>query len=90
MNHLPSSWITFTGGGPEENAQALRDVLMGGEFSNAKRDSILLNAGFGVYVYGLAASIEEGVALARKVLYSGKGIETLDKWIATTQTIAKS
>jgi hypothetical protein len=25
------------GGGPEENAQALRDVLMGGEFSNAKR-----------------------------------------------------
>ena len=86
----PLLWIALTGGGPEENAQALRDVLMGGEFSNAKRDSILLNAGFGVYVYGLAASIEEGVALARKVLYSGKAIETLDKWIATTQTIAKS
>jgi anthranilate phosphoribosyltransferase len=53
----------------------------------ATQDSILLNAGFGVYVYGLAASIEDGVALARKVLYSGAAIQTLDKWIATTQKI---
>jgi hypothetical protein len=30
------------------------------------------------------------VALARKVLYSGKGIETLDNWIATTQRLAKA
>ena len=56
----------------------------------ASQDSILLNAGFGVYVYGMAASIEEGVAIARKVLYSGKGVETLDKLIATTQRLAKA
>ena len=31
------------GGGPEENAQALRDVLMGGEFSNAKRVRLSLS-----------------------------------------------
>jgi anthranilate phosphoribosyltransferase len=55
----------------------------------ATQDSILLNAGFGVYVYGLAASIDDGVALARKVLYSGAAIQTLDKWIATTQKIGK-
>ena len=75
------------GGGPEENAQALRDVLAGGEYSNAKRDSILLNAGVGCYVYGLANSIADGVELARKTLYEGKGIQALDKWILTTQSV---
>jgi anthranilate phosphoribosyltransferase len=76
------------GGGPEENAQALRDVLKGGDFTDAKRDSILLNAGFGCYVYGLASSVEEGVEIARKTLYSGKGIEMLDRWIGVTQKLA--
>ena len=60
---------------------------MGGEFTNAKRDSILLNAGFGVYVYGLASSVKEGVEIARGVLYSGKALETLDKWIGVTQKL---
>ena len=75
------------GGGPEENAQALRDVLAGGEYTNAKRDAVLLNAGVGCYVYGLANSISEGVDVARKTLYAGKGIEALDKWITTTQNV---
>ena len=70
------------GGDADENAKALRDVLAGGEFTNAKRDSIILNAGFGLYVYGLADSIEKGIELARKVLYSGKAIQKLDEWIA--------
>ena len=39
------SFASFVGGDADENAQALRDVLVGGEFTNAKRDSILLNAG---------------------------------------------
>lgn len=78
------------GGGPEENAQALRDVLRGGEYSDAKRNSILLNAGVGNYVYGLADSIASGVDLARKTLYAGKGIEKLDEWIAASQAIASS
>lgn len=76
------------GGDADENAAALREVLIGGAFTNAKRDSILLNAGFGVYVYGLADSIEAGIEVARKTLYSGKGVETLDKWIAATQKIS--
>ena len=78
------------GGDAAENAQALRDVLTGGSHRNAKRDSVVLNAGFGVYVYGLAGSVEEGVALARQVMESGKALNTLDKWIATTQTIEKT
>ena len=46
--------------------------------------------GFGVYVYGLVDSVEAGVELARTVLYSGKAIETLDKWIAVTQKLTAS
>jgi anthranilate phosphoribosyltransferase len=75
------------GGDADQNAAELRSVLAGGEYTNAKRDSVILNAGVGVYVYGLAGSIAEGVATARKTLYAGKGIETLDTWIATTQAV---
>ena len=75
------------GGDADENAAELRKVLEGGEHTNAKRNSVLLNAGFGVYVYGLAGSIAEGVEVARKALYAGKGVETLDRWIAATKKI---
>mmetsp|Transcript_20143 Transcript_20143/g.20239 ORF Transcript_20143/g.20239 Transcript_20143/m.20239 type:complete len:394 (+) Transcript_20143:56-1237(+) len=75
------------GGDAVENAQALRDVLSGGTHRNAKRDSVVLNAGFGVYVYGLVDNIPSGVKLARDVMESGKALETLDKWITTTQEV---
>ena len=52
--------------------------------------SLLFCEGFGVYVYGLVDSVEAGVELARTVLYSGKAIETLDKWIAVTQKLTAS
>lgn len=70
------------GGDADENAQALRDVLAGGEYTNAKRDSIILNAGFGLYVYDAADSIEKGIEMARSVLYSGKAIQKLNEWIS--------
>lgn len=78
------------GGGPEENALALREALAGGDHTNAKRNSILLNTGVGVYVYGLASSISEGVDVARKALYEGKAVLKLDEWIQVTQTLAKT
>jgi anthranilate phosphoribosyltransferase len=73
------------GGDAAENAQALRDVLSGGTHSDAKRDAVVLNAGMGVYVYGLASSVEEGVALARRTLEAGTAVKTLDKWISSSQ-----
>lgn len=75
------------GGNAQENAAELRDVLSAGAHSNAKRDAVVLNAGVGVYVYGLTSSIKEGVAFARKVLESGKAITTLDDWISTTKDL---
>jgi anthranilate phosphoribosyltransferase len=75
------------GGGPEENAEKFRKVLEGGTHTDAKRDSIVLNAGVGCYVYGLTPTIEEGCELARETLNSGKAAELLQKWIEVSQQV---
>lgn len=80
--------IDLKGGGPAENAEKFKAVLQGGDHSDAKRDSIVLNAGVGCYVYGLTSSIEDGIQLARKTLNSGKASELLEKWIKVSQEIA--
>jgi anthranilate phosphoribosyltransferase len=64
-------------------------VLQGGEYTNnAKKDAVVLNCGVGCYVYGLTESIEEGCALARKTMVSGKGSEVLTKWRDVSKKIA--
>jgi len=82
--------IDLRGGNPQENADEFRKVLMGGDHTNAKRDSVILNAAFGCYVYGLVSSIEEGVELTRSVLNSGKAAEKLEQWIDCSQRIASN
>lgn len=77
------------GGGPEQNAAEFRTVLQGGSHTNAKRDSVVLNAGVGIYVYGNAASIQEGCAIARETLEAGKAAELLEQWITVSQEIAE-
>jgi len=75
------------GGGAAENASLLRDALAGGAHTNGKRDAVVLNAGVGLYVFGRAATIEDGVVLARATLESGAAVAKLDEWIATTQAL---
>ena len=75
------------GGGPEENSKSFKEVLLGGEHTDAKRDSIVLNAGVGCYVYGLASTIEEGCSMARSTLSSGKATELLNQWIEVSQSL---
>ena len=82
--------IDLKGGGPEENAEKFKAVLKGGSHTDAKRDSIVLNAGVGCYVYGLAESIEEGCKIARTALEEGKAEALLEKWIETSQKIASA
>jgi anthranilate phosphoribosyltransferase len=79
--------IDLKGGGPEENAEKFLAVLQGGDHTDPKRDSIVLNAGVGCYVYGLTPSIEEGCELARKTLNEGRAAELLQKWITTSQKV---
>ena len=74
----------------DENVREFRDVLRAGEYTNAKRDAVILNAGFGVYVYGLTSSIEDGIELARRTLYTGKASALLSQWADVTTKIAAS
>jgi anthranilate phosphoribosyltransferase len=80
--------VDLKGGNPEENADRFRQVLLGGDHRDAKRDAIVLNAGMGCYVYGLAETIEEGIKLARTTLESGKASDLLQEWIECSQAIA--
>ena len=82
--------IDLKGGGPKENADKFVAVLEGGDHTDAKRDSIVLNAGVGCYVYGLTPTIAEGCALARKTLEEGKAADLLQEWIKVSQKVASS
>ncbi|MCH9613821.1 MAG: Anthranilate phosphoribosyltransferase [Chlamydiia bacterium] len=57
------------GGDASLNIKLLKEALTGKE--GAIFDTLVLNAGVAVYVYGKAASIEEGIALAKKAAKDG-------------------
>jgi anthranilate phosphoribosyltransferase len=59
------------GGDGTENAVITKKILSGEE-KGAKRDIVLLNAGATLYVGGAASTIEDGIALAKEAIDSGK------------------
>ena len=63
------------GGTPDQNSAAIRELLEGraGPF----RDVVLLNAGAGLHILGLAETLPDGVDRARLAIDSGKAIRTL-------------
>jgi anthranilate phosphoribosyltransferase len=63
-------------------AELMRNILNGETGPCA--DMALLNAGAALYVAGKTASIEEGYALARDVVASGKAIEKLEALVRMT------
>lgn len=64
------------GGAPKENAEILLGVLKGEK--SAYRDTILLNAGLGIFANGKAATIGDGIQLAIESIDSGAAFEKLD------------
>ncbi|HVS16187.1 MAG TPA: anthranilate phosphoribosyltransferase [Thermoanaerobaculia bacterium] len=70
----------LAGGDPAENARELRAVLEGGG-RPALGEITALNAGAALYVAGRAASLEQGVELAREVLARGAGAEVLARLV---------
>ncbi|RED53279.1 anthranilate phosphoribosyltransferase [Aestuariispira insulae] len=68
------------GGTPEENAQAIRDLLNGKE--GPYRDVVLFNAAAALIVAGRAADLKEGVSLARDAIDQGNAKSTLDKLVS--------
>lgn len=71
----------LAGGDPATNALELRAVLAN-ESSPAKRDVTLFNAGAALYLADRAASLREGVALAREALESGAALTKLNDYLA--------
>jgi len=67
----------LAGGTPEENAVAVRRVFSGE--TGALAEVTALNAGAALYVSGIAATLEEGVELARATLASGAAAEKLEE-----------
>lgn len=67
------------GGDPAANAATLRSVLAG-KGTQAQRDVVLFNAGAAVYLAEMAASIAEGVELAREALRSGAALAKLEEY----------
>lgn len=68
----------IVGGSPEDNAKITLDILTGKE-KGAKRDIVLLNAGCAIYCTGAAASIEDGIKMARKSIDSGMAYAKFEK-----------
>jgi anthranilate phosphoribosyltransferase len=71
------------GGDSKENAIILKNVLSGEK--GACRDTVLLNAGIGIYTSGKAETISDGINMAREVIDSGAAYEKLLRLIEVTQ-----
>ena len=66
------------GGTPQENAEIVRRILQGEQ--GPKTDIVLLNAGAAIHI-AKGCSIEEGIAITRDAIDSGKAYKQLEKFI---------
>ena len=76
----------LAGGTPEENAEMVRKILSGEQ--GPKTDAVLLNAGAAIHIVK-ECSIEEGIAMAREAIESGKAMKQLEKFIELSRKAAE-
>ena len=74
------------GSTPEENAEITKRILSGEE-QGAKLDTVLLNAGAGIYIGGKASSIAEGVLMAKELVETGAAQQKLQELITFTNSL---
>lgn len=74
------------GGTAEENAKIITDILAGGK--GPKRDIVVLNTGFALYVAGIAKTPKEGIAKAEESIDNGKAAAALEALIRETKKFA--
>jgi anthranilate phosphoribosyltransferase len=67
----------FAGGGPDENARLIEEVLSGA--GGPRRDVVLLNAAAAFEVAGRVGSLEEGLQLAARTIDGGRAAQTLNR-----------
>ena len=73
------------GGGPEENAKALRDLLEGQ--TGPYRDVVLFNTAAALMVSEKVTRLTDGVALAAEAIDSGKALAKLEALIKITNSL---
>lgn len=71
------------GGNAKENASITRSVLEGEP--GAYMDTVLLNAGIGLYAHGTATTIQSGIEMARESILSGKALAKLNGLISMSK-----
>eukprot|EP00798_Chlamydomonas_sp_ICE-L_P003253 gene3253-13276_t len=74
------------GGDAQLNAQILRDVF--GGMRGPVADALNLNAGVALASCKVAATPQEGVAMAQEIQRSGAAAGTLEKWIAVNSCVS--
>ncbi len=72
--------------GPEESRARVQAVLDGEP--GPSRDVVMLNAAAALYVSGVAASLWDGVALAREAIVSGGAKTKLEQLVSFTRALA--
>ena len=73
----------LVGGNGAQNAQITENILKG-ECTDAKAETVILNAGAGIYLMGGADSIADGIQKARETIANGKAYEKLLQFVALT------
>jgi anthranilate phosphoribosyltransferase len=71
------------GGGPTENAERLKALLMG-YGTSVEADTVALNAGALLFTAGLAENLKDGVLNAKSVLASGDAYRRLKAFVEIT------
>ncbi len=70
------------GGSAKDNAKIVLDILNG--VKGPKRDIVVLNAGAGLFIGGIAKNLKEGIKIAQGSIDSGKAKEKLNMLIKMT------
>jgi anthranilate phosphoribosyltransferase len=71
---------------PEQSKILLRSVL--DNEAGPARDIVVLNAGVALYAANVAATMADGIALARETLASGKALAKLHQFVARARELA--
>ncbi|MCX5681878.1 MAG: anthranilate phosphoribosyltransferase [Candidatus Omnitrophica bacterium] len=80
---IPLSKISdLKGGDAKENKKIIVKILVGEK--GPKRDIVVLNAGYALYIAEMVKSVEEGIVLARHSIDSGKAVQKLELLVKIT------
>ncbi|MCG7343481.1 anthranilate phosphoribosyltransferase [Sporosarcina sp. ACRSL] len=85
LSYAPLSAIR--GGSAEENAAMIRSVLNGER--GPRFDTVVFNAGLGLFANGMADSIQEGIELATDSILSGSAMQKLEAVVAFSEQIGQ-